>query len=71
MEFKRFSAGNVSYGKSDPTPDRDKMKAMDITNVSFEDPNVEKHLNDPNHPNNHYLKRMLENLAVCHTVVVE
>ncbi len=44
---------------------------MDISNVAFEDPNVEKHLNNSKHPNNYYLKRMLEILAVCHTVVVE
>ena len=41
---------------------------MDLSNVCFEDPNVARHLKDDN---NYYLKRMLENLAVCHTVVVE
>jgi hypothetical protein len=40
MEFKRFSAGSISYGKSNPTPDMEKMKALDITNVCFEDHNV-------------------------------
>ena len=44
---------------------------MDLLNVCFEDPNVVRHLKDHTHPNNYYLKRMLENIAVCHTVVVE
>lgn len=71
MEFKKFSAGNFSYGKSDPQVDRENLKAMDLSNVCFQDPNVDRHLKDDTHPNNYYLKRMLENLAVCHTVVVE
>lgn len=44
---------------------------MDLSNVCFEDSNVDRHLKDVTHPNSYYLKRMLENLAVCHTVVVE
>ena len=41
---------------------------MDLSNVCFEDPNVARHLKDDT---NYYLKRMLENIAVCHTVMVE
>ena len=71
MEFKKFSAGAVAYGRNDPKPDKNKLETLDISNVNFEDPNVEKYLNDPSHPNHYYLKRMLEILAVCHTIVVE
>lgn len=71
MEFKKFSAGNLSYGKSNPQVDKERIEALNVTNVNFEDPNVMHHLKDKTHPNNYYLSRMLENLAVCHTVVVE
>jgi phospholipid-translocating ATPase len=37
MEFKKFSAGNTSFGKSSPKMDFRKMKEMNITNVNFED----------------------------------
>jgi magnesium-transporting ATPase (P-type) len=71
MEFKKFSAGSISYGKSNPQVDKNRLEALNVTNVNFEDSYVENHLNDLTHPNNYYLKRFLENLAVCHTVVVE
>ena len=41
MEFTKFSAGEISYGKSDPA----KIKyAPGVTNVNFEDSNVDEHL---------------------------
>lgn len=40
MEFKRFTAGHIAYGKKNPSPDLQKMRDLDITNVCFEDSNV-------------------------------
>jgi len=37
MEFKKFSAGTTSFGKSVPNMDLQKAKDMGITNVNFED----------------------------------
>lgn len=46
MEFKKFSAGKISYGKANPQVDMEKLKEDGITNVNFEDGNVEEHLNN-------------------------
>ena len=37
MEFKKFSAGGYSFGKSNPKADFAQMKEGNITNVNFED----------------------------------
>lgn len=37
MEFKKFSAGTTSFGKSTPNMNMQKAKDMEITNVNFED----------------------------------
>jgi tRNA A37 N6-isopentenylltransferase MiaA len=37
MEFKKFSAGTTSFGKSIPSMNLQKAKDMEITNVNFED----------------------------------
>lgn len=71
MEFKKFSAGAHTFGKSDPKANHKEMKEKNITNVNFEDSKIKDHLNNPNHDNYPYLMRMLEILSVCHTVVVE
>jgi hypothetical protein len=41
MEFKKFSAGGFSYGKSSPEVDQKKLKENGITNVNFECPNLD------------------------------
>ncbi len=71
MEFKKFSAGNISYGSSNPQMNPEIVKQLNLSNVNFDDPIVYKHLNDPEQENFVYLCRMLEILAICHTVVVE
>lgn len=73
MEFKRFTAGNKSYGKNIlelPTEVQADMKARNITNVNFHDPNVESDL-IAGAPNYTYLQGMMEILSVCHTIIVE
>ena len=46
MEFKKFSAGKFAYGKSDSKADHEKLKEIGVTNVCFEDPLIEEHINN-------------------------
>lgn len=71
MEFKKFSAGSTSFGKSVPSMDIKKAKDMGITNVNFEDEFINVQLKNVHHPNHYYAAKMMEILSVCHTVVVE
>ena len=41
MEFKKFSAGTYSYGQRYPNPNKEAMKKEGITNVNFEDKELE------------------------------
>ena len=69
MEFKKFSAGKLSYGIDDPDPKTD--YAPGVTNVNFEDSRFAEHLQDENHENNEKLKSFLEALGLCHTVITD
>ena len=69
MEFKRFSAGNYEYGVENPEP-RD--YPLGVTNVNFQDPKFEQHMNMNNQANNSAaLKSFLEALGLCHTVIAD
>ena len=68
MEFKRFSAGEVSYGSDDP---KRLEYAPGVTNVNFYDPQFDEHLCNPAHPNHPKLKEFVEALGICHTVITE
>mmetsp|Transcript_29400 Transcript_29400/g.28528 ORF Transcript_29400/g.28528 Transcript_29400/m.28528 type:complete len:248 (+) Transcript_29400:1324-2067(+) len=70
MEFKKFTAGTHSYGTSNPRISKKKLK-NGITNVNFFDKNFDAHYSNPAHPNHVYIRKMVEMLGVCHTVVVE
>ena len=50
MEFKRFSAGEHSYGTDNPGFVK---YAPGVTNVNFDDPTFEEHIRNESHPN-HY-----------------
>ncbi len=67
MEFKKFTAGSHSYGISDP-PKQELPQG--VTNVNFSDPTFSTH-NVPSHPSHSSIRRFIEVLGVCHTVVVE
>lgn len=68
MEFKKFTAGKVSYGISNPPP----MNLKDgVTNVNFYDATFDSHYSDTHHPNYPYIRKFIEILGVCHTIVVE
>jgi hypothetical protein len=68
MEFKRFSAGPVCYGKEHPVS---REYPLGVTNVNFEDKAAFDHLNDGNHRNNGYIWRFREALGICHTIIIE
>ena len=68
MQFKRFSAGNYEYGCDDPTP---REYPPGVTNVDFEDPSFEKHMNNKKHENHINLKRFFAALGLCHTVICD
>ena len=68
MEFKKFTAGKVSYGVSDPPK---KEYKNGITSVNFHDPNFDEHFKNKSHPNHAYIRKFTEIMGVCHTVVVE
>ena len=68
MEFKRFSAGEVSYGSDNP---KEIEYAPGVTNVNFYDPQFDEHLCNAEHPNHYKLKEFVEALGVCHTVITE
>ena len=68
MEFKNFSAGEVSYGSKDPDPVK---YAPGVTNVNFQDPAFDECINNAAHPNHENLKEFIEALGVCHTVITE
>ena len=60
MEFKKFSAGTVSYGNSNPQNKEIMKRNMDdeveeISNVNFDDPHFYQHYKDKRHFNNQYI----------------
>ncbi len=48
MEFQKFTAGGIAYGKSNP---KAREYAPGVTNVNFEDDSLFEVLDDPSHPN--------------------
>ncbi len=74
MEFKKFSAGKISYGNS-LADNRQAMRFNkdsdeEITNVNFDDPDFYKQFRDKEQ-NYDYIERVLLNLAICHTIIIE
>ena len=72
MEFKKFSAGRVSYGLSNPSP---QVYANGITNVNFQCPLFQRDWDDSIKENGapaiEYLETMVRILAICHTIIVD
>jgi len=65
MEFKKFTAGKMPYGTGN------KPSTPQESNVNFDDPNLQKDLQDKNSPNHKALVRTLIFLGVCHTIVID
>jgi phospholipid-transporting ATPase len=75
MEFKKFSAGKFSYGNNLPDNRQQMRFQMDnqeeISNVNFDDPLFYKHFRDKRSENYDFIERVLLNLALCHTIIIE
>ena len=69
MEFKKFSVGEYKFGV-EKAPQA-VVYAPGVTNVNFYDALLDKQLSDRDHPNNQKVKRFLEALGLCHTVISE
>ena len=68
MEFQKFTAGGISYGKSDPA----KIEyGPGITNVNFEDDRVFNILHDSSNEKYTETMKFIECLGICHTLVSE
>lgn len=72
MDFKKFTAGQYSYGVSNPSPQK---YELGVTNVNFECPLLKRDWTDAmmseGKSTNPLLERMILILGLCHTVVVE
>ena len=68
MEFKKFSAGSVSYGSDDPPQ---KKYPLGVTNVNFDSEDFDAHIANKSHPNHEPLKKLIQALGICHTVIAE
>ena len=68
MEFQKFTAGGVAYGKSNPKACE---YAPGVTNVNFEDDKFWAHLKDKQHAQHEPLMKFIECLGICHTVIAE
>jgi len=65
MEFKRFSAGPVSYGKNDPQLIE---YPLGVSNVNFEDEAAFQHLENKEAMNHKRIRDLREAIAVNHLV---
>ena len=68
MEFQKFTAGEVSYGQSNPAAFE---YPPGVTNVNFEDDRVWDIIKNSSHPEHDAVNRFIECLGICHTVVSE
>lgn len=68
MDFKKFSAGLKSYGKSDPKLIEHEKG---LTNVNFDDDEFWSAWNDQNSENYEKLNTFIIILAICHSLIVE
>lgn len=74
MEFKKFSAGKYSYGTSGDHKQAMKLHSLEkeeISNFNFDDPIFYNHFQDEKSTNYEYIEKVLLNLAICHTIIIE
>lgn len=71
MEFKKFTAGSHSYGVNKFDPNKAKPLDPGVTNVNFHDDMFYQHMEDKNHRNYPFIRKFIENLALCHTIIEE
>ena len=68
MEFQKFTVGTQKFGIDAP---KGIEYAPGVTNVNFCDPMLYKTLSDPRHENHKEVKRFIEALGLCHTVITD
>ena len=68
MEFSKFSVGEHKYGIDDP---QDVEYAPGVTNVNFSDPLLDAHIKNTADFNSVNVKRFLEAIGLCHTVITD
>lgn len=66
MEFKKFSAGTTSYGRSEKP-----IEQIEVSNVSFVDPHVEEVLQNEESEECQKLVKVLEHLSLCHSIIID
>ncbi len=72
MEFKKFSAGTFAYGSNHPDNKVQMLNHAElVSNVNFHDDVFYQHWQDKSSPNYHALERVILNLAICHTIIIE
>lgn len=67
MEFKKFSAGTVSYGTGLKPSQNDPQ----LSNVCFHCPRMAKDIKDKKAENHQALIRTVMFLSVCHTIIID
>lgn len=68
MEFQKFTVGIQKFGIDAP---QGVEYAPGVTNVNFDDPELYETLANPQHENHKNVKRFLEAIGICHTVITE
>ena len=68
MEFQKFSVGEQKYGIDKP---ENIDYAPGVTNVNFYDEDLNEQLNNPSHSNHANIKRFLEAVGLCHTIITD
>ena len=71
MEFKKFTAGEYSYGLGKFNIEDRRYMEPGVTNVNFHDPLFYDHFADKNHSNNSVICKFFEVLSLCHTIIEE
>jgi phospholipid-transporting ATPase len=69
MEYKKFSAGNKSYGIS--YTNEDVVYEEGVTNVNFYDSKFEEDWEADKYKEDSYLNKFINILAICHTIIVQ
>ena len=68
MEFQKFSVNDFKFGQDAP---EGVVYEPGVTNVNFDDPELYAQLQNRQHPNHSSVKRFLEALGLCHTVITD
>ena len=71
MEFQKFSVAKSKFGTNDETILKKIKYNPGVTNVNFKDDELDAQLSDPAHENHENVKKFLEALGLCHTIITD